>query len=161
MKLYNSHRQVRADKITSVQNSLDGQSIIISLKNENQRCLPAEWAKRHNPEPGGYFVEYLDGYKSFCPAEAFERDHTLASEAPGELAAYARPLADPEADNPGIGPSIIKPGGFHPSEPAHDVRLRVELLHLARGMCENPKPREVIAIAKALAAYARGDTAPD
>ena len=32
---------------------------------------------RHNPKPGGYFVVYKGGYKSFSPAEAFEDGYTL------------------------------------------------------------------------------------
>ncbi len=31
---------------------------------------------KHNPEPGGYFVQYADGYKSFSPAQAFEEGYT-------------------------------------------------------------------------------------
>jgi hypothetical protein len=28
------------------------------------------------PQPGGYFVVYKDGYKSFSPAKAFEEGYT-------------------------------------------------------------------------------------
>lgn len=31
-----------------------------------------EYMRKHNPKPGGYYVVYKDGYKSFSPAEAFE-----------------------------------------------------------------------------------------
>jgi hypothetical protein len=31
---------------------------------------------KHDPRPGGYFVEYADGYRSFSPAEAFEAGYT-------------------------------------------------------------------------------------
>lgn len=31
---------------------------------------------KHQPEAGGYYVVYADGYKSFSPAEAFEAGYT-------------------------------------------------------------------------------------
>jgi hypothetical protein len=31
---------------------------------------------KHNPEPGGYYVLYADGYESFSPAAAFEEGYT-------------------------------------------------------------------------------------
>ena len=36
----------------------------------------AAWFRKHNPEPGGYYVVYKDGYKSFSPADAFEDGYT-------------------------------------------------------------------------------------
>lgn len=37
------------------------------------------YLSKHKPEPGGYFVQYADGYKSFSPAAAFEEGYTLIS----------------------------------------------------------------------------------
>jgi hypothetical protein len=34
---------------------------------------------KHAPQPGGYYVIYKDGYKSFSPAEAFEAGYTRVS----------------------------------------------------------------------------------
>jgi hypothetical protein len=31
---------------------------------------------KHNPQVGGYYVVYADGYKSWSPAEAFEEGYT-------------------------------------------------------------------------------------
>lgn len=31
-----------------------------------------EWVAKHKPEPGGYYVTYPDGYKSYSPAAPFE-----------------------------------------------------------------------------------------
>jgi hypothetical protein len=31
---------------------------------------------KHNPQPGGYYVVYDDGYESFSPALAFEQGYT-------------------------------------------------------------------------------------
>ena len=33
--------------------------------------------RKHNPQVGGYYVVYKDGYKSFSPAEAFESGYEL------------------------------------------------------------------------------------
>jgi len=32
---------------------------------------------KHQPQAGGYYVVYDDGYKSYSPAEAFESGYTL------------------------------------------------------------------------------------
>jgi hypothetical protein len=32
---------------------------------------------KHNPQPGGYFIVYEDGYQSYSPAKAFEEGYTL------------------------------------------------------------------------------------
>jgi hypothetical protein len=36
----------------------------------------AEYLKKHNPQPGGYYVVYEDGYRSFSPAGAFESGYS-------------------------------------------------------------------------------------
>jgi hypothetical protein len=38
--------------------------------------VDADYVRKHNPQPGGYFVQYADGYKSFSPAKAFEDGYT-------------------------------------------------------------------------------------
>lgn len=35
-----------------------------------------EWLDKHNPQPGGYYVVYQDGYASYSPAKAFEEGYT-------------------------------------------------------------------------------------
>ena len=42
-----------------------------------QITVDHEYIRKHNPEAGGYYVVYEDGYKSFSPAEAFEKGYTL------------------------------------------------------------------------------------
>lgn len=34
--------------------------------------VSAEYVNKHNPQAGGYYVVYEDGYRSFSPAEPFE-----------------------------------------------------------------------------------------
>lgn len=36
-----------------------------------------QYVRKHNPQAGGYYVVYDDGYKSFSPAKAFEDGYTL------------------------------------------------------------------------------------
>ena len=40
------------------------------------------YMEKHNPQVGGYFVEYADGHRSYSPAEAFEEGYTLADQEP-------------------------------------------------------------------------------
>lgn len=39
-------------------------------------AFDADWFRKHNPEIGGYYVVYEDGYKSYSPAKAFEEGYT-------------------------------------------------------------------------------------
>jgi hypothetical protein len=39
-------------------------------------CVSDEYASKHNPDAGGYYVRYADGYESFSPAQAFEEGYT-------------------------------------------------------------------------------------
>lgn len=43
--------------------------------------LPPEWRERWQPvaEPGGYYVQYTDGYTSYSPGKAFEDGYTRVS----------------------------------------------------------------------------------
>jgi len=38
--------------------------------------LDEEYLRKHNPQVGGYYVVYADGYKSWSPAQAFEEGYT-------------------------------------------------------------------------------------
>lgn len=38
-----------------------------------------EYVRKHNPVAGGYYVVYEDGYKSWSPADAFEKGYTPKS----------------------------------------------------------------------------------
>lgn len=42
--------------------------------------LLSSYVRKFNPQPGGYYVVYEDGYKSYSPAEAFEKGYTLINE---------------------------------------------------------------------------------
>jgi len=73
MPKYRCHKEVHALKIKRLYQGPDGYTwfepeepgyVVIRL--------PLEYVTKHNPQPGGYYVVYEDGYKSWSPASAFE-----------------------------------------------------------------------------------------
>ena len=87
MPKYRSHKVVRALKIKSVEldsdkaqaenRETDGSAIITP---EEEGFAPFrvdfEYVRKHNPQAGGYYVVYPDGYKSWSPAKAFEEGYS-------------------------------------------------------------------------------------
>lgn len=39
--------------------------------------VDSSYVLKHNPQPGGYYVVYDDGYKSYSPEKAFEDGYSL------------------------------------------------------------------------------------
>ena len=88
MPRYKCHKEVYALKIADIEldsdkarienRETDGSAMITP---EEQGYAPLrvdhEFVRKHQPKIGGYYVVYLDGYKSFSPAEAFESGYTL------------------------------------------------------------------------------------
>lgn len=79
MPRYKCYKEVWALKIKEVQ--LETGEGTPRLVFENSRYasieVDADYVKKHDPQPGGYYVVYVDGYKSFSPAQAFEEGYTL------------------------------------------------------------------------------------
>jgi len=87
MPKYQSHKQVWALKIKAIvfdselaketNRETDG-SATITPEEEGYAPFKVnhEYVRKHNPQVGGYYVVYKDGYKSFSPAEAFEEGYT-------------------------------------------------------------------------------------
>ena len=77
MPRYKSHKTVHALKIKGV-NAIDDGSIVLTFEEQNYAGLKRdnEWAVKHKPEVGGYYVVYADGYTSYSPAKAFEEGYT-------------------------------------------------------------------------------------
>lgn len=87
MPRYKCHKEVHALKIKAVThnsvlaqlsgNESDGSALIVPEdEGYAEFRVDAEYVRKHNPQPGGYYVVYSDGYKSFSPAEAFEDGYT-------------------------------------------------------------------------------------
>jgi hypothetical protein len=79
------HKQVGAVKITNVLHAYDQRGsdnwrtlvgAWLECEGGIQISVDAKYMEKHNPKPGGYFVQYEDGYQSFSPAEAFEKGYT-------------------------------------------------------------------------------------
>lgn len=79
MPRYQCHKQVWALKIKGIslpQNDAGDAELGFEEDGYAPMLLPREWLDKHNPEVGGYYVVYKDGYKSFSPADAFEEGYT-------------------------------------------------------------------------------------
>lgn len=91
MPKYKSHKEVHALEIASVEKDIDkaqednretdGTAMIYPV---DRRYAPfkveANYVNKHNPQAGGYYVVYEDGYESWSPKEAFESGYTLITE---------------------------------------------------------------------------------
>ena len=80
MPRYRCHKEVYALKIRDIVQPYlpegcesDGSAIIIP-EESGYAGIPVshEYIRKHQPQVGGYFVIYEDGYRSFSPAAAFE-----------------------------------------------------------------------------------------
>jgi hypothetical protein len=83
---YQSHKQVWALKIKEIHfdrnrrgenEETDGTAIIVPEEGGYAPIrVSAEYVNKHNPQVGGYWVQYQDGYQSWSPAELFESGYT-------------------------------------------------------------------------------------
>lgn len=86
MPRYQSHKKVWALKIKSIvfdadlaaeDRKFDGSATIIP---EDSKYAPfkvdSAYVNKHQPQPGGYYVVYEDGYKSWSPADTFEAGYS-------------------------------------------------------------------------------------
>lgn len=77
MPRYRSHKVVHALKIREIhQREGGGATITPDEVAFAPFFVDAEYVRKHLPLPGGYYVVYPDGYKSWSPAEAFESGYT-------------------------------------------------------------------------------------
>lgn len=69
------------DRILNDKDAADGDGIggFITPEEPLYARFPVttEYVQKHNPQVGGYYVVYEDGYKSFSPAKAFEDGYRL------------------------------------------------------------------------------------
>lgn len=73
MPKYKCYKEVYALKIKEIALAEDGSAIITPEEEPYARFyVSADYMQKHDPQVGGYYVVYKDGYKSFSPAEAFE-----------------------------------------------------------------------------------------
>ena len=83
MPRYKCHKEVWALKIFTITdptvpgNESDGSRLLYFADAAYAPIrVEREYVRKHNPQAGGYYVVYKDGYRSFSPAEAFEEGYT-------------------------------------------------------------------------------------
>lgn len=81
MPRYKCYKEVHALKIRSVENYGPATPeragfLVFEEPSFADLDFSQEYKDKHNPRPGGYYVVYKDGYKSFSPAKAFEEGYT-------------------------------------------------------------------------------------
>ena len=60
---------------------VDTQRYKFMVKGTQTLIVPLDgFVQKHNPQSGGYYVRYEDGYESYSPAEAFESGYTPIEE---------------------------------------------------------------------------------
>ncbi len=81
MQKWKCHKVVEAARIMRIDISIAGvgASLILQLDEQPGQIIQPvtrEWLKKHEPDVGGYYVQYEDGYASYSPAAAFEAGYT-------------------------------------------------------------------------------------
>lgn len=78
LPLWQSHKQVRADKIAEIRKDSEGSSQDWILECGQVIRGAHKLVRPNGPAPacGDYFVRYVDGYESWSPASAFEDGYT-------------------------------------------------------------------------------------
>lgn len=72
------HKEVWAVKILNIRpGTIEGDRPGATIEaEEGSFSVGEEYIAKHDPEEGGYYVRYADGYESFSPAKAFEEGYT-------------------------------------------------------------------------------------
>jgi|HubBroStandDraft_1064217.scaffolds.fasta_scaffold34402_5 hypothetical protein len=83
MPTYRCHKEVWALKIKEIVPNVDGGAsdfgaVLVPEGHFGPFIVSREFVSKHNPQVGGYYVVYKDGYKSFSPAQAFEEGYSRA-----------------------------------------------------------------------------------
>jgi hypothetical protein len=84
MPRYKSHKEVWALKIANIVRDGEGEnretdgSATLTPAEEGYAPIRVtyDYLRKHNPQVGGYYVVYKDGYQSYSPAQAFEEGYT-------------------------------------------------------------------------------------
>lgn len=77
LQTYQCFKRVQAAKIDFVVAQEGDPTATLMLKDSPAPSVVvrAEFIVKHNPQHGGYYVRYPDGYESYSPAEAFEEGY--------------------------------------------------------------------------------------
>lgn len=75
---YRSIKSVKAAKITRLNRTQDEPATVVTVDAGRWPMdiqVPDSWLQKHEPQVGGYFVVYQDGYCSYSPSGPFEKGH--------------------------------------------------------------------------------------
>ncbi|MCA8948928.1 MAG: hypothetical protein KDE27_05455 [Planctomycetes bacterium] len=76
---YRCHKDVLAAKITAVQHLRDGSASLTIVDEHGNEVVgfgvSPSYVAKHEPQVGGYYVCYSDGYESWSPAHQFEQGY--------------------------------------------------------------------------------------
>jgi len=75
MKKYKSHKTVQAAKIACINKNEDGSAQLTFEGDAASVVVNKSYMDHRDPQEGGYYVRYEDGYESWSPAEAFEEGY--------------------------------------------------------------------------------------
>ncbi len=75
MPRYKCHKEVHALKIKQIEYKYGCATITPAEEDYEPFSVDQSYIDKHNPQVGGYYVVYKDGYKSFSPAMAFEEGY--------------------------------------------------------------------------------------
>lgn len=91
MPRYRAHQLVWALQIKEVErHPLGGATLTPVESGYAPFTVDEAYMRKHDPRPGGYFVEYETGYKSFSPASVFEASYAKITPAWSDGGAAAR-----------------------------------------------------------------------
>ena len=118
---YLCHKIVRAAKIVGVALSPTPGFHRLALEGAAHVDVTRMWYGNRAPQPGGYYVQYEDGYSSYSPAEAFEVGYEPFNSVRGEqldLSRYSIPvvgtIGDPGASDDTSAANAV--AGLMPTE---------------------------------------------
>lgn len=75
---WKSHKIVQAFQIAQINHAPDGGAALSPADTKLASVqVNADWVKKHNPQVGGFYVIYGDGYASYSPEQAFIDGYSL------------------------------------------------------------------------------------
>ena len=75
LRKYKSHKIVEAGRIVRIDKNLRN-AATLTLDSGDKVEVGTSYAAKHNPQIGGYYIRYADGYESWLPAKSFEEGYT-------------------------------------------------------------------------------------
>ena len=79
LQTYKCHKTVKAAKITGIECMLDTE-YCLWFDDADHVVVNDFYISRNEPQTGGYYVKYDDGYESYSPADVFEAGYSLETD---------------------------------------------------------------------------------